>query len=310
VPAPFPIICGPTAGGKSALAIALAQRNAARGHASCILAADAFQVYKRMDIGTAKPSASERQGIDHRLIDLVEPSEGFSVQQWLDACEQELERCRREHIAPIVVGGTHLYVKALLEGLFEGPGADESLRTELARLSPEELRAELERVDPRAAARLHPNDLRRTMRAIEVFRLTGTPLSAHQQQWDAGKVRPDARLVILNWPVEQINARINARVKAMMAAGLLEEVRSLQAARALGPLAREALGYKQLIAHLEGRGTLEDAFEQIKIETRRFAKNQRAWLKRLSTTPGAITLDAAARSVDEMAERVDEALRH
>ncbi len=285
----FPIICGPTAGGKSALAIALARLLRERGEEVEIIAADAFQVYRGMDIGTAKPTVAEREGIPHRMIDLVEPTERFSVEQWLDALPESV----REPAAaekpgqprPIVVGGTHFYVKALLEGLFEGPPPDEALRDQLRALDPAARRAELERVDPAAAARIHPNDERRTVRALEVFRQTGRPISEHQKQWDTGKHRPDAVLVMLDWPVEAINRRINARVKQMMEAGLLGEVQNLRKLGRLGPQASEALGYKQLVAHLEGRCTLEEAVERIKIETRRFAKSQRTWLRRLQASP-------------------------
>src|SRR5258705_12298259 len=131
-------------------------------------------------------------------------------------------------------------------------------------------RAELERVDPAAAARIHPNDARRTVRALEVFRQTGRPITAWQGQWDEGRGREDCLLVVVQWPTEMLNRRINARVKGMMDVGLLEEVRGLHMAGRLGPPAPEALGYKQLVEHLEGRATLEEAVEQIKVETRRF----------------------------------------
>lgn len=290
----FPIIVGPTAGGKSALAVELALRLREAGRNAEIVTADSMQVFRRMDIGTAKPTTEERRGILHHLIDVAEPEEPFSVEQWLSLAEPCIEGIRGAGGVPIVVGGTHFYVKALLEGLFEGPGADAALRTELGGLSPALLRAELERIDPATAARLHPNDLRRTIRAIEVFRLTGTPLSAHQAQWDRGGARPDALLVGLEWEIEPLNRRINSRVKSMIDRGLVDEARGLWIKGSLGPQSREALGYKQLIEHFEGRATLDDAIEQIKIETRRFAKSQRTWLRRLRPTPDSrwIAFDA------------------
>lgn len=313
-PAPFPVIVGPTAGGKSALSIAIAHRLIAQGQPAEILSADAYQVYRHMDIGTAKPTIAERDGIPHHLIDIVEPTERFTLSDWLQRAEATIQDCRARGVTPIVVGGTHLYIKSLLEGLFEGPAADESLRESLRVLGPAALRAELERVDPQAASRIHPNDERRAIRAIEVFRLTGTPISQHQQQWDqpdgpgSSRVRSDALLIGLDWPTELINPRINARVKEMFSRGLLEEVRALHTGGPadtshsgtshFGPTAREALGYKQLIEHLDAppgtRPSLEDAIESIKIETRRFAKNQRTWLRRLRTTPRSIWIDAAA----------------
>lgn len=292
----FPVIVGPTAGGKSALAVALAQclHDRARLNAR-IITADSMQVYRSLDIGTAKPTAEEQAGIAHLLIDLVDPTEPFTVDQWLKLAERAIADTRAAGELPIVVGGTHFYVKALLEGLFEGPASDPALRAALEALPAEERWAELSRVDPAAATRLHRNDTRRIVRALEVFRLTGTPISEHQSQWDQGDRRPDACLVGLDWPSEAINRRINARVRLMVEQGLVEEARALWAAGQLprGSQAREALGYKQLIAYFEAqaagaRASLDDTIERIKIETRRFAKNQRTWLRRLrASTPPA-----------------------
>ncbi len=304
----FPVIVGPTAGGKSAVAVELALLLRGRGIPAEIVTADSMQVYRGMDIGTAKPTPDERRGVPHHLIDIADPREGFSVEQWLARAEPGIERIRAGGGVPIVVGGTHFYVKALLEGLFRGPGADEALRTALAGRSAAELRDELERVDPPTARRLHPNDLRRTIRAIEVFRLTGTPLSEHQTQWDQGGARADVLLVGLEWPNAGVNRRINARVKEMLERGLVEEARGLWKGGMLGPQAREALGYKQLIEHFEGRSTLDDAIERVKIETRRFAKNQRTWLKRLRTIPGAIWIEMETTTPRDAAILVSQGL--
>lgn len=303
----FPVIIGPTAGGKSALAVELSQLLRRRGKHAEIVTADSMQVYRGMDIGTAKPPESDRRGIPHHLIDIADPKESFSVDRWLKLAEEAINDIRSQGGVPLVVGGTHFYIKALLEGLFDGPPADESLRRRLAALPPDELRCRLERADPAAAARLHPNDLRRTIRALEVFELTGRPISDRQTQWDIGAARPDAYLIGLEWPTAELNQRINARVKHMIEIGLVEEARGLWSARALGPQAREALGYKQLIDHFEGRCSLEDAVERIKIETRRFARNQRTWLKRLRTTAGAqwyaVNPDDVQESIATIAEK-------
>lgn len=304
---PFPVICGPTAGGKTAVAVELALLLRARGTPAEIVTADAFQVYTGLDIGTAKPTIEERRGFPHHLIDLVEPTESFTVNDWLTRAEATIADLQARGITPIVVGGTHFYIKALMEGLFEGPAADPALRAQLTALDPAERRAELQRIDPEAAARIHANDTRRTVRALEVFRLTGKPISVHQQQWDAGAPRLDALLVTLNWPTDALNRRINARVKQMMDVGLLDEVRALLQRDALGPQACEALGYKQLIPlAIADRwppppGPLEAAVERIKIDTRRFGKNQRTWLKRLSTLPGTLPIDAATTTPDAIA---------
>ncbi len=301
----FPILIGPTAGGKSALAVEVACALGGPSHAE-IVTADAYQVYRGLDIGTAKPTAEERRGLTHHLIDIVDPGERFTVHDWLRAAEKTIDDIRSRGKTPIVVGGTHLYIKSFLDGMFEGPGASEEIRNELRKLSARDLRSELERVDPAAATKLHPNDLRRTVRALEVFRLTGTPISEHQRQWDReDHTRKDGVLVGLDWPAELLNPRINARVKDMISRGLVEEARGLWERGALeGNQAAEALGYKQLISYFKGRCPLEDAIEEIKIETRRFAKNQRTWLKRLRTTAGSLWIDAGVEPPRGWAEIV------
>ncbi len=302
---PFPLICGPTASGKTDLALALAER---LGTAE-IVSADAFHIYRGMDIGTAKPSPEQRRRVPHHLVDLREPTESFSVEQWLRLAEAAIEGVRERGATPIVVGGTHLYVKALLDGLFHSPSPDPDLRARLQVMDPSALRAELERVDPEAAARIHPNDLRRTIRALEVHRATGRPISEHQRQWDRAG-RCDAQLVILGWDPQELNQRINARVRAMVQRGLVEEVRGLWESGRLGEQAREAIGYKQLIPYFEGQTTLEDAIERMKIESRRLAKNQRTWIRRIlaglreSSGPDPMVLRAEGRSPVEIAQDI------
>ncbi len=326
-PARIPVIAGPTAGGKSDLAVEVAFALGGE-QAAEIVTADAFQIYRGLDIGTAKPTAEERRGIAHHLIDIAEPGEAsrFTASDWLARALRTIAEIQSRGRTPIVVGGTHLYIKTLLEGMFEGPGADAHLRAELSARPLHELRAELERVDPAAASRIHPNDSRRTIRAIEVFRLTGTPISVLQTQWDraaesqdfsekASAPGRDFALVSLHWPVEDLNKRINARVRAMVDRGLVAEARALWQGGRLAGQAGEALGYKQLVAHFESerargpRVSLEDAIERIKIDTRRFAKSQRTWLRRLSTIPGSESLDAGALPRERWAERVLEACR-
>jgi tRNA dimethylallyltransferase len=296
---PIIVLVGPTAGGKSALAAALAR--AVPGGGECI-SADSMQVYRRMDIGTAKPPLEVRRQVPHHLIDIVDPAEdGFSVETWLSLAEDLIVEIRGRGPWPIVVGGTNLYVQALLEGLFEGPGAQPMLRRTLEAIAPEELHRRLERVDRDAAARIHRNDRRRAIRAIEVYEATGRPISAQQRQW----FRPDRRrqdvvMLGLEYPAAAINQRINARVRAMLAAGLLEETRELLRG-GIGRQAREALGYKQMIEHLEGRCSLEEAVEQIKIRTRRYAKQQRTWLRRFRHGPGSVWIEAADLSPETLA---------
>lgn len=305
----LPVIIGPTAGGKSALAIETArQLKQSRDMAAEIVTADAFQIYRGMDIGTAKPTLEERQGVPHHLIDIRDPGDRFTVADWLGEAEQAIQGIRARGNLPIVVGGTHLYIKSFLDGMFEGPAQDPKLRAELSALSPAQLRAELERADPQAAERLHPNDLRRTIRALEVFRLTGTPITQLQQQWDRDATRrTDCVLVGIEWPTPELNSRINARVRDMIARGLTLEVETLWKAGRLIGQARDALGYKQLIEAFEGRSTIDDAIERIKIETRHLAKAQRTWMRRLRTIPGSLWIDAANEPPATQAGRVLEA---
>lgn len=308
------VVLGPTAGGKSELAVALARRFAPAE----VLGADSMQVYRRLEAGTAKPTAAQRASVPHHLIDLAEPTERFTVADWLALAEPLLADLRGRGVRPIVVGGTNLYLKALLEGMFEGPEGDPALRARLAAETGTALHERLRRVDPAAADRIHPNDRKKLVRALEVFELTGRPISAWQREWsgsggsgpgpratgnsdslsnpdprpEAPDLRPyrhDPILLGLDWPVEAINRRINARVKRMFfpvveegppPESLPAEVRRLEAAGALGPQAREALGYKQVLAHLAGGGTLDEAMEATKVQTRQFAKRQRTWLKR------------------------------
>lgn len=311
------VIVGPTAGGKSELAVALAE--ALGGE---VINADSMQVYRHMDAGTAKPAADLRRRVPHHLIDIVEPTERFTVADWLERAESLLAEFRGRNLRGVIVGGTNLYLKALLEGMFEGPAIDHAYRQQLAQRSPQELHDELRRVDPVAAGRIHPNDHKRLTRALEVFHLTGKPISELQQQWIAD-AQPAARgsptpayrhnpiLIGLDWPTDAINRRINARVKEMFwpsdgSESLPDEVRRLEAGGLLGPQARKALGYQQVLDALAGRCTLDDAFEQTKIQTRRFAKTQRTWLKRYR---GVHWLPAAELAADELAQRAIDIVR-
>jgi len=308
----IPVIAGPTAGGKTSLSIACAKLAEANGNVpkggAQIISADAFQIYRGLDIASAKPSLEERQGVPHHLIDIVEPNEPFTVAQWLELATQMIDEIESAGGWPIIAGGTHLYIKALIDGLFDGPPADEALRDQLRAMPADERRAELERVDPSAAQRIHPADERRTIRALEVHRLTGTPMSEHQSQWDAGTNPLANRLILvtLQWPTPAINARINARVRTMVQAGLVQETQRLIDAGNLGPQAAQALGTKQILAYLQSGFSLDDAIERIKIETRRFAKNQRTWLRRLASDgaehPRRVAFHPEFQSINKFAQ--------
>ncbi len=300
------LLLGVTGVGKTAVAIDLAPRLGAE-----IVSVDSMQVYRRMDIGTAKPSPQERQLVRHHLIDILEPSESCSVARFVELADAAIAESAGRGRLPLGVAGTPLYLMGLMYGMFEGPSADAGFRSELARRAERDglasLHAELARVDPDAAGRIHPNDYKRIERALEVYYLTGRTLSSQQRQWDAGVLRYPATIVGVRRTKEDASQRINARVKAMISAGLVEEVRSLLAdPGGLGDQARQALGYAQVIDHLEGRSSLDEAVEQIKIQTRRFAKHQRTWFRKFPTTRW---IDAEpAEPAASISERLHEAI--
>jgi tRNA dimethylallyltransferase len=270
------VILGPTASGKSDLAMALARAAGAE-----ILSVDSMQVYRGMDIGTAKPGPADQAAVRHHLIDLVEPDEPFTVARYVAAADAVIVDAAGRGVPLIATGGTPLYFKSLFEGLFEGPGADAGVRARLSALGADELAARLKAVDPAAADRIHANDIRRMVRALEVYELTGKPISSLQTEWAAAQPRHAATWVGLNWDREILNRRINARFKAMLAAGWLEETRALLARHGDFSLTSgEATGYHELIEHLRGKTTLEEAGEQIKIATRQLARRQMKWFRR------------------------------
>jgi tRNA dimethylallyltransferase len=271
---PMLAIIGPTASGKSALAMAVARKCAAE-----ILSIDSMQIYKEMDIGTAKPTESERREIKHHLIDVARPDELFSAARFVELADAVIAHSK----CPLVAtGGTPMYFKALFEGLFEGPGADESLRARLKALSGAELHERLKQVDAAAAGRIHAGDSKRLVRALEVFELTGKPISVLQKQWESNEsARIPAVWVGLMWERDELNRRINARVKEMIAAGWVEEVRALlEKYPELSKTAAEATGYAELIEFAKGCIGLDEAVEQIKIATRQLARRQMKWFRR------------------------------
>lgn len=273
------LILGVTASGKGRVGFELARQLDGE-----IVSVDSMKVYRRMDVGTAKPSRDARQQVRYHMIDVVEPSESFSVGLFLEKANAAIKDIRSRGKVVIAVGGTALYIKALLYGLFEGPGSDEQVRAALrARVVAEGLAGlhrELACIDPEAADRINPNDAKRIIRALEVFQLTGKPISSFQKQFEAERPIQDWTIIGLRRerPVE--SRRINARAKKMIDLGLVEEVKSLLAEdKPLSQQASCAIGYAEIIGHLQGRMSLEDAVELIKKNTRRLAKGQRTWFK-------------------------------
>jgi tRNA dimethylallyltransferase len=275
------ILTGPTGSGKSALALALAVRLNAE-----VVAMDSMTLYRGMDVGTAKPSPEDRRRVPHHLLDVLDPWESASVAWWLERAAAAVRNIEGRGKQALFVGGTALYLKALLHGLFEGPPAEEALRRELEAeadaLGKHALHDRLRQLDPATAARLHPNDVRRVVRALEVHALTGRPMSAWQTQWRAPAKVAEDRCLCLDVPRPELYRRIDARVTQMIADGLVEEVRRLtRLDRPLSKEARQALGYKELFDHLEGRGSLDEAVTRIQARSRNFAKRQLTWFRHL-----------------------------
>ncbi len=273
------LILGVTASGKGRLAFYLAQSLGAE-----IISIDSMKVYRRMDIGTAKPPLEARRCVKYHLIDIVEPSDSFSVATFLDAASEAIKQIKDRNKPVIAVGGTALYIKVLLYGLFEGPGTDKQIRAELTARArgegPAELHRELTKIDPAAAERISPNDSRRIIRALEVYQLTGKPISSFQKQWAESEMKDNWKIIGLRREKTEESKRINSRVKKMIAAGFVDEVKALLAEeKPLSKQARCAIGYAEIIEYLNGRISLEDAVEMIKKNTRRLAKNQRTWFK-------------------------------
>ena len=274
-------LIGQTASGKGAAAFALARDIGAE-----IISLDSMKVYGGMDIGTAKPPPERLREVRHHMLDVAAPHEHFSTALYVAGAERAIEDITSRGAVPLFAGGTALYLKAMTEGLFEGPPADAELRARLraeaAEHGPEHLHQRLAEVDPDAAARIHPNDLRRVERALEVYEKTGTPISELQTQFGRPSEKYDAVIMGLRREKADLHERIERRVDVMMAAGLLEEVRRLASAQSpLGKEASQSLGYKEMLAHLNGECGLEEAVELLKLHTRQLAKAQMTWFKRM-----------------------------
>jgi tRNA dimethylallyltransferase len=279
------VLTGPTGSGKTGLGLELAERLNAE-----IVSMDSMALYRGLDVGTAKPTCEERRRILHHLIDVLDPWESASVAWWLEraiACCRAIES-RGKRV--LFVGGTPLYLKALLYGLFDGPPADPELRRRLTeeaeQVGCQILHERLAQRDPITAARLHPNDLRRIVRALEVWELTGRPISSWQQQWTAAGRCPSPAahhpVLCLDLPREELYARIDARVHQMIVAGLVEEVRALrQLPRPLSREAAQALGYREMVAYLDRQATLDETIARIQTRSRNFAKRQLSWFRHL-----------------------------
>jgi len=280
-------LVGPTAAGKTALALAICERTGAH-----VVSLDSMQVYRGMDIGTAKASEEERARVRHYMIDLIDPDQAYDVHQFLTDLRVQLLGLEDPDQKLLFVGGTAFYLKVLLSGLFDGPPTDHELRKQLNdRLREdgnERLHAELSRLDPISAARIHPNDSKRLVRALEVHAQSGKPLSEWQKQWgwsegeqqEKEKVEIKHHLVGLSIPPEDLSERIGERVKQMIDAGWIEEACGIRDGVGFGATSIQALGYAQILDLAEERITRAQCEELVTIKTRQFARRQRTWYRK------------------------------
>ncbi len=277
---PILILAGPTAVGKTEASLVLARERGAE-----IVSADSMQIYRGMDIGTAKPSREQQKLVYHHMIDIVEPDQPYSVGDYLRDARAAIDGIIASGGVPIVVGGTGLYIRALMRGLFHGPPADLALRERLIMRESEGpagiLYADLVKVDPGAAVKIHPNDLRRTVRALEVFYLRDRKLSDYQKEHGFKDTRYAFRVLFLVRNRIELYRRIEQRVDRMLDEGLEEEVRKLQQ-RGYRPdsIALQGLGYKHFFDYFLGKTSRDEAIALLKRDTKRFAKRQFTWFRR------------------------------
>lgn len=276
-------LTGATASGKSKVALELAGRINAE-----IVSLDSMALYRDMDIGTAKPSHNERERVPHHLLDIVNPNADFSLSEYVTAAHAAVREINSRGKQALFVGGTPLYLKSLLRGVYQGPPADwefrQQIEDELQTVPIEALHERLQIIDPLAAAKLHPRDKRRIIRALEVFRATGQPLSHRQTQFDEGRPAERCRVFVLSWPRPILHQRISARVDQMFAAGLVAEVQAVVAKYGtLSRTAAQAVGYGEVLEFLNGTQPDErECHERVKAGTRQFARRQETWFHSLS----------------------------
>lgn len=273
------LILGCTASGKASVAFELSRHL----HGD-ILSIDSMKVYRRMDIGTAKPTAERREIVSHHLINVIEPWESFSLGRYIDMADKTIAHLQTVQRPIIAVGGTAMYIRGLLEGIFDGPPADidvrSVLKSEAHSLGIQVLHERLTAVDPMAASRIHPHDYKRIERALEVYQLTGRPISSYQEQFRSGRYRYPWIIIGLRRDKLDASHRINGRVKRMVSEGLVDEVEKLLSdPRGISDQAAQAVGYAEIIQYLSRKIDLDEAIELIKKNTRRLAKSQRTWFR-------------------------------
>ena len=294
----LPVVAGPTASGKTAVAVELCLQIGGE-----VVFADSMQVYRGMDVLSALPDAEERKGVPHHLLGFVDPACRYTADAYREAALRCIGEIRARKRVPVLCGGTGLYIDAVTRPMSFSEQSDPGMHARLLALADapggrEQLHAMLAEIDPEAAARLHPNDVRRVSRAIEIFRLTGETQSAHMRR-DAMR-DGDFREAIFapEWPREALYARIDARVDRMRACGLVDEVRALMRREEEHPTAIQAIGYKEIASALRGEMPMERAFDRMKQATRHFAKRQLTWFRH---DPRVVWLRADGRDAASIA---------
>ena len=278
------VICGPTASGKTALSIELAKK--INGE---IISSDSMQIYKDMDIGTAKPSKEEMQNIKHYLLDFVEPNKRYSVAEFKKDAEQAIEEILEKGKTPIIVGGTGLYVDSLIYGIeYQDIKLDEGYRKELEERVEneglEKLFEEAKKIDPQAMEKISQNDKKRILRILEIYKATGKNKTEQEIESRKNGVKYNYKVFAINWDRKILYDRINKRVDMMIEKGLINEVEELLKKYTEFPTAMQGLGYKEVVEYLQGKTTREEMIEKIKMETRRYAKRQITWFKKNKQT--------------------------
>jgi len=275
-------LTGPTASGKTEVGVELAHLLNAE-----IISLDSMAVYREMNIGTAKPNAEERASVPHHLIDILDPNEQFSVSDYLTLAEKTVREIRNRGREVMFVGGTPLYLKAILRGIFSGPPADwefrQRIENEVQEVGLDALHQRLMQVDPVSATKLHPNDKRRMIRALEFYTITGQPISHAQTQFEEGRPAEDCKVFALQWPRALLHERIERRVDQMFEQGFVDEVHGLlERYGELSRTASQAVGYREVIEHIQEDHDIDATRERVKTRTRQFARRQETWFRGLS----------------------------
>ncbi len=284
-PSPFQdcwFLTGPTASGKSTIGICLAKTLDAE-----IISLDSMAVYRGLDISTAKPTPEQRSEVRHHLLDIVDPNGNFALASYVEAATDAVKEIRARGKEPLFVGGTSLYLKSLLRGIDEGPPPDWEFRREVEaevdQVGIEALHQRLAQVDPLSAHKLDPRDVRRVIRALEVYKLTGQPISHAQTHFEDGRPASECRVFVLHWPRHTLHDRINARVERMFEQGLIDEIRAVRDKYGeVSRTAAQAVGYREVESLLRGEYDQAEAIRRVKVRTRRFARRQETWFRSLS----------------------------